>query len=81
MSRLAAGRFRFPPLEEVSFGEPAAAAVAGLDDYRIATAADGVGPERFELIARNSLHDRWLHGNPRKVRGAEDVVAILRIAA
>lgn len=44
-------------------------------------AAAGVGPDQFDLIARNSLHDRWLHTNPRKVNGAGDVIELLNMAA
>ncbi|WP_416896699.1 MAG: iron-containing alcohol dehydrogenase [Minwuia sp.] len=41
----------------------------------------GVGQDQFDLIARNSLHDRWLHTNPRKVNGVEDVLTLLRMAS
>ena len=70
-----------------AMGEPGRPAAEVLDRFIASLglprslAAVGVGAERFELIAQNSLHDRWLHSNPRKVRGAEDVVAILRTAA
>ena len=40
-----------------------------------------VTPDLFDLIAKNSLHDRWLHTNPRKIDGAADVVKILEMAA
>ncbi len=41
----------------------------------------GVGADRFELVAENSMHDHWLHTNPRKIAGAEDVLEILNMAA
>lgn len=40
----------------------------------------GVGEDQFELIAQNAMHDRWLHTNPRKIHGPEDVMEILRMA-
>jgi maleylacetate reductase len=41
----------------------------------------GVGSDSFELIAKNALLARWVHSNPRKISGADDVLEILRIAA
>jgi maleylacetate reductase len=41
----------------------------------------GVGPERFREIAEHSMHDRWIHTNPRPITGPEDVLAILQMAA
>lgn len=41
----------------------------------------GVAEDRFELIAKNAMHDRWLHTNPRTIGGPEDVVEILRMAS
>jgi maleylacetate reductase len=41
----------------------------------------GVGSDSFELIARNSLLARWVHSNPRKISGVDDVLEILRMAA
>ena len=40
----------------------------------------GVSADRFELIAKNSMHDRWLHTNPRKIEGPENVIEILEMA-
>ena len=37
----------------------------------------GVGVDQFEVIAKNSMHDGWLHTNPRKIQGPEDVMEIL----
>ncbi|RPI46618.1 MAG: maleylacetate reductase [Betaproteobacteria bacterium] len=41
----------------------------------------GVGPEQFPVIAAHSLHDSWLHANPRKIDSAEQVLQILEAAA
>jgi len=41
----------------------------------------GVGKDRFDVIARNSMHDGWLHTNPRKIHGVEEVLEILDMAA
>ena len=41
----------------------------------------GVEADRFELIAKNALHARWVHANPRKISGVDDVIEILRMAA
>ena len=40
----------------------------------------GVGPERFDEVARNAMHDRYIYTNPRKIAGPEDVRAILELA-
>ena len=40
-----------------------------------------VSPDLFELIAKNSMHDRWLHTNPRPIEGPADVVKILEMAS
>ena len=37
----------------------------------------GVETDQFEVIAKNSMHDGWLHTNPRKIHGPEDVMEIL----
>jgi len=41
----------------------------------------GVGPERFREVAEHAMHDRWIHTNPRPIRGPDDVEEILRLAA
>lgn len=41
----------------------------------------GVGPESFDLVARHAMHDRYIHTNPRPIKGPEDVRAILEMAA
>jgi maleylacetate reductase len=41
----------------------------------------GVEADRFELVAKNALLARWVHANPRKISGVDDVLEILRMAA
>lgn len=41
----------------------------------------GVGPEQFDLLAENTMHDRWTYTNPRKINGAGDIKSILEMAA
>jgi maleylacetate reductase len=64
-------------------GKPAADAVAAL----IAslglpgTLRDvGVKPEQLDAIARQSMHDRWVHTNPRKIDGPPAVRQLLDAA-
>jgi maleylacetate reductase len=40
----------------------------------------GVKPEMLDVIARNAMHDRLIHTNPRKIHGPEDVRQILDAA-
>ena len=40
----------------------------------------GVKAEMLDLIAQNSMHDRLIHSNPRKIHGPEDVRRILEAA-
>lgn len=54
--------------------------VAGLGLPRSLSAVD-VGEDQFDVIAKNSMHDGWLHTNPRKVHGPEEVMDILRLAS
>lgn len=70
-----------------AFGRPGAAAgdavrefVAGLG-LPATLGEAGVGQDQFDIIAKNSLHDRWLHTNPRKVNGADDVLTLLKLAS
>ncbi|MGY9054780.1 MAG: iron-containing alcohol dehydrogenase [Alphaproteobacteria bacterium] len=70
-----------------AFGRPGVPAakvlhefIAGLGMPRSLTEV-GIGEDQFDLIAKNSMHDRWLHLNPRKVNGVDDVIEILRMAA
>lgn len=54
--------------------------IAGLGQPR--TLADvGVAADRYELVAKNSMHDRCIHTNPRPIPGPEQVMEILRLAA
>ena len=41
----------------------------------------GVTPDQFEKLAKLSMHDRWIHTNPRPIPGPEQVMEILHIAA
>src|SRR5215468_1852929 len=52
--------------------EPAADVVAGLiAGLGLPTRLRDVGvePDQLDLIAENSMHDRWIHTNPRKLDG------------
>jgi maleylacetate reductase len=40
----------------------------------------GVKPEELDLIAAGSMHDRWVHTNPRKIEGPAAVRALLDAA-
>jgi maleylacetate reductase len=40
----------------------------------------GVRPEQLDQIAEESMHDRWVHTNPRKIAGSADVRALLDAA-
>jgi maleylacetate reductase len=40
----------------------------------------GVKPEQLDRIAAESMHDRWVHTNPRKIAGPADVRALLDAA-
>jgi maleylacetate reductase len=40
----------------------------------------GVKPEQLDLIAENSMHDRWVHTNPRKIDGPAVVRELLDAA-
>jgi maleylacetate reductase len=53
--------------------------IAGLGLPR--TLADvGVTPDQYDLIARNTMFDRWTHMNPRKVHGEADILEVLKLA-
>ena len=41
----------------------------------------GVTPDQFEKAAQLSMHDRWIHTNPRPIKGPEAVMEILKLAA
>jgi maleylacetate reductase len=40
----------------------------------------GVGADQLDLIAANSMRDRWIHTNPRKIDGPETVRTLLDAA-
>src|SRR6516165_5110681 len=40
----------------------------------------GVKPEQFDEIAENSMHDRWIHTNPRRIEGPTVIRALLDAA-
>ncbi len=40
----------------------------------------GVKPEQLDEIAAGSMHDRWVHTNPRKIEGPAAVRALLDAA-
>src|SRR6516225_2858892 len=64
-------------------GEKAADAVAELvaDLGLPATLRDvGVNPEQLDRIAEESMHDRWVHTNPRRIDGPPAVRALLDAA-
>ena len=63
----------------MSAGDAVAALIAGLG--LPGTLRDvGVRPEQMDEIAVNSMHDRWVHTNPRKIDGPPAVRALLDAA-
>jgi maleylacetate reductase len=40
----------------------------------------GVGEDQLDLIAANSMHDRWIHTNPRKIEGPAVIRQLLDAA-
>jgi maleylacetate reductase len=40
----------------------------------------GVGESQLDLIAANSMHDRWIHTNPRKIDGPAVIRSLLDAA-
>jgi maleylacetate reductase len=40
----------------------------------------GVKPDQLDLIAENSMHDRWIHTIPRKIEGPAVIRALLDAA-
>jgi maleylacetate reductase len=64
-------------------GEPAADIVAGLiAGLGMPTRLRDVGvkPEQFDRIAEQSMHDRWIHTNPRKIDGPPVIRTLLDAA-
>ena len=41
----------------------------------------GVGRDQFEVIARNAMHDRHVHTNPRPIKSHEQILEILEMTA
>ena len=41
----------------------------------------GIGPDKFQAIAEHTMHDGGVRVNPRPIKGPEDIVEILEIAA
>ena len=37
--------------------------------------------EKFDVIVEHTMHDEWLHSNPRKITKPEQVIEILDAAA
>jgi len=63
--------------------EPAAEVVAGLiSGLGLPTRLRDVGvkPEQLDVIAKGSMHDRWVHTNPRKIDGPAVIRALLDAA-
>jgi maleylacetate reductase len=61
-------------------GEPAADVVAGLiAGLGLPTRLRDVGvrQDQLDVIAENSMHDRWIHTNPRKIDGPAVIRALL----
>jgi len=54
--------------------------IAGLGLPRTLSAV-GVLPAQFDVVAKNVMHDRWTHTNPRRIDGPSQIVEILRSAA
>jgi maleylacetate reductase len=64
-------------------GNPAAEIVAGLiGGLGLPTRLRDVGvkPEQLDVIAENSMHDRWVHTNPRKIDGPAVIRTLLDAA-
>ena len=60
-------------------GDAVAALIAGLG--LPGTLRDvGVATEQLDAIAAGSMHDRWVHTNPRKIDGPPAVRALLDAA-
>ncbi len=64
-------------------GTPAAEAVGALiSGLGLPTRLRDVGvkPDQLDLIAENSMHDRWIHTNPRKIDGPAVIRTLLDAA-
>ena len=68
-------------------GEPGASAAEAVRSlvHQLGLPCDlrsvGVGPDAFRAIAEHTMHDRGVRSNPRPIRGPDDIVEILEIAA
>jgi maleylacetate reductase len=62
-----------------SAGDAVAALIAGLGLPGTLRAV-GVKPEQLDPVAVGSMHDRWVHTNPRKIDGPPAVRALLDAA-
>jgi maleylacetate reductase len=60
-------------------GDAVSALIAGLG-LPATLRAVGVNPEQLDEIAVGSMHDRWVHTNPRKIDGPPAVRALLDAA-
>lgn len=60
-----------------ALGQPGKPAALGLPATLHAV---GVKPEQLDAIARQSMHDRWVHTNPRKIDGPRVVREVLDAA-
>lgn len=54
--------------------------IAGLGQPR-SLAAVGVGPDKYETVAKAAMLDHYIHTNPRPIHGTDEVMEILRLAA
>ena len=41
----------------------------------------GITPDKFQAIAEHTMHDAGVRANPRPIKGPEDIVEILELAA
>jgi len=64
---------------EMKAADAVAALIAGLGLPATLRAVD-VKSEQLDTIARQSMHDRWVHTNPRKIDGPPAVRALLDAA-
>ena len=53
--------------------------IAGLDQPTTLRSV-GVTADQLDVIARNAMHDRWIHTNPRPIAGPAEVREILDMA-
>jgi maleylacetate reductase len=62
-----------------SAADAVAALIAGLGLPSTLRAA-GVRPDQLDIIAKGSMHDRWVHTNPRPIDGPSAIRALLDAA-